>query len=205
MDEEEESDDEMDVDDEDQKTDPPPLKESRSRVLTNSMPKVQKLLQFLHQYAKKCNGEEIKAIIFVQRRRTAKVLSHVIKRYISGIGEKLDLWPDFMVGNNSKIPDSIESLLCNKSNRKVIDRFKQNDLNLIVSTSVLEEGIDVQECNLIIMYDLPVSFRAYVQCKGRARMPNSQYVMLSPLGERTRLEKKVDEWTKVNEILRRVS
>lgn len=203
MDEDEESDDEMEVDDE------APIKkekkESRSRILTNSAPKVQQLLQFLYNFTKECCGKELKAIIFVERRRTAKILSHVIKRYATGIGEPIAIWADFMVGNNSKIPDSIESLLCNKSNRKVVENFKQNDLNVIVSTSVLEEGIDIQECNLVVMYDLPKTFRAYAQSKGRARMANSQYVMFAPIGGRGKLEQKLSEWKVVNDILRNVS
>lgn len=200
MDEEDESDDEpMEADDKVVLS-----KETRSKVLTNSTPKVQKLLIFLQQYVQNNGGKEMKALIFVKRRQTAKCLSHIIRRFTIARPEALDIWPDFMVGNNSKMPDSIESILCNKGNRKALDRFKQGDINLIVSTSVLEEGIDIQECNLVICYDTPETFRSYVQCKGRARMARSQYVIMSPLGQSCKLENKMREWTQINDTLKAV-
>lgn len=179
-------------------------KENRTKVLTNSTPKVQKLLAFLQRYVEQNGGKQMKALIFVKRRTTAKCLSHIIKRFAIARPAALDIWPDFMVGNNSKMPDSIESVLCNKGNRKALDRFKQGEINLIVSTSVLEEGIDIQECNLVICYDTPETFRSYVQCKGRARMPKSQYVIMSLMGQSAKLEMKMSEWTKINETLRKV-
>lgn len=179
-------------------------KENRTKVLTNSVPKVQKLLMFLQKYVQDNGGKEMKALIFVKRRTTAKCLSHIIKRFAIARPKALDLWPDFMVGNNSKMPDSIESILCNKGNRKALDRFKLGEINLIVSTSVLEEGIDIQECNVVICYDTPETFRSYVQCKGRARMANSQYVIMSPIGQAVKLDNKMKEWTAINETLKKV-
>lgn len=200
MDEEDESDDEaMETDDGIVLS-----KENRSKVLTNSTPKVQKLLTFLKQYVEKNGGKEMKALIFVKRRTTAKCLSHIIRRFAIARPKALEISPDFMVGNNSKMPDSIESILCNKGNRKALDRFKQGEINLIVSTSVLEEGIDIQECNVVICYDTPDTFRSYVQCKGRARMANSQYVIMSPVGQSAKLENKMKEWMLINETLKKV-
>lgn len=200
MDEEDESDEEaMDTDDGVVLS-----KETRCKVLTNSTPKVQKLLLFLQKYVHENGGREMKALIFVKRRTTAKCLSHIIRRFAIARPTALELWPDFMVGNNSKMPDSIESILCNKGNRKALDRFKQGEINLIVSTSVLEEGIDIQECNVVICYDTPETFRSYVQCKGRARMARSQYVIMSPLGQSAKLENKMKEWTQINGILKAV-
>jgi endoribonuclease Dicer len=43
---------------------------------------------------------------------------------------------------------------------------------------VLEEGIDLQMCNLVIMYDHPEKLLSYVQTQGRARDSNSDYVIL---------------------------
>jgi len=43
---------------------------------------------------------------------------------------------------------------------------------------VVDEGIDIPICNLIIRYDVPTDFRAYVQSKGRARHNLSSYLIL---------------------------
>lgn len=109
-----------------------------------------------------------------------------------------------MVGNNSSMPNSIESILSNKSNKRVLDKFKRNEIDLIIATSVLEEGIDVQECNLVICFDAPDTFRSHVQTKGRARMKDSTYVVFTESGKLHEMQKKLNEWKEVNDILRNV-
>jgi hypothetical protein len=47
-----------------------------------------------------------------------------------------------------------------------------------VATQVLEEGVDVPSCHLVIRFDLPATARGFIQSRGRARMPNSDYVLL---------------------------
>ncbi|KYF45561.1 ribonuclease type III dicer [Toxoplasma gondii ARI] len=53
-------------------------------------------------------------------------------------------------------------------------------LQLLVSTSVLEEGIDVPACNLVVQMDMPSSLVRFVQAKGRARKKPAEFVVLCP-------------------------
>ena len=48
----------------------------------------------------------------------------------------------------------------------VLRAFREQELNMLVSTSVLEEGIDVHHCNLVIRYDPCPTYVAYLQSKG---------------------------------------
>ena len=51
-------------------------------------------------------------------------------------------------------------------------------LNLLVATQVGEEGLDIQTCCLVIRFDLPETVASFIQSRGRARMPQSEYAFL---------------------------
>jgi len=50
----------------------------------------------------------------------------------------------------------------------------------MVASDVLEEGIDIPECNLVVKFDLPKNYRSYIQSKGRARYRSSKYYIMVP-------------------------
>lgn len=85
---------------------------------------------------------------------------------------------------------------------KVLERFRQNETNLIVTTSVLEEGVDLQMCNLVICFDAPNSYRSYVQSKGRARMANSTYAVLVETTAHDELLGNLDEYQFIERLMR---
>ena len=49
---------------------------------------------------------------------------------------------------------------------KTLQRFKQGDVKLLVTTSVGEEGIDIAECNLTIRYNHVGNEVTTVQTRG---------------------------------------
>lgn len=48
----------------------------------------------------------------------------------------------------------------------------------MIATKVGEEGLDIQTCCLVIRYDLPETVASFIQSRGRARMRESEYVLL---------------------------
>ena len=68
---------------------------------------------------------------------------------------------------------------------QVLRKFRAHETNLLIATSIVEEGVDIPKCNLVVRFDLPMEYRSYVQSKGRARAPVSNYIMLAD-SERTK-------------------
>lgn len=67
-----------------------------------------------------------------------------------------------------------------KDQTDTLDRLREGSKNLVIATSVLEEGIDVSACNFVICFEKPPNLKAFIQRRGRARKSKSKYVMMFP-------------------------
>ena len=52
---------------------------------------------------------------------------------------------------------------------RVIKMFKTGEKNLLLATSVAEEGLDISDCNYVIRYDMMGNEISLVQSRGRVR------------------------------------
>ncbi|NWH81444.1 DHX58 helicase, partial [Piaya cayana] len=66
----------------------------------------------------------------------------------------------------------------------VIKQFREGALNLLFSTSVAEEGLDIPECNIVVRYGLMTNEISMMQASGRARAQNSVYSVLAKADSR---------------------
>ncbi|XP_015753708.1 PREDICTED: RNA-dependent RNA polymerase 1-like [Acropora digitifera] len=83
--------------------------------------------------------------------------------------------PAFFVGHGQ----GSDGMAWRGEQEEILKKFRSGDVKLLVSTSVLEEGLDVPACNQIIRFDSSLTLRAIVQGGGRAaRRPNSQFVII---------------------------
>ena len=74
----------------------------------------------------------------------------------------------------------------------MMKEFRNKDIDVLVATAIIEEGLDVADCNLVIRFNKPQNFSSYMQSKGRARAKaNACYVIL-------RDEADMDEWSANN-------
>jgi endoribonuclease Dicer len=75
------------------------------------------------------------------------------------------------------ITESKEAEAEHRKQEEVLKRFRMHECNLLIGTSVLEEGIDLPKCNLVIRWDAPKSYRSYVHGKGKARAAQAYHVI----------------------------
>lgn len=61
---------------------------------------------------------------------------------------------------------------------EVLRKYRAHECNIMIATSILEQGCDLPKCNLVIRFDLPLSFHSYVQSKSKARVADSYYMAL---------------------------
>ncbi|KAL1779252.1 putative ATP-dependent RNA helicase DHX58 [Sigmodon hispidus] len=71
-----------------------------------------------------------------------------------------------------------------KDQQEVIQEFRNGILNLLVATSVAEEGLDIAQCNVVVRYGLLTNEISMVQARGRARASQSVYSFVAAEGSR---------------------
>ncbi|TSK28011.1 putative ATP-dependent RNA helicase DHX58 [Bagarius yarrelli] len=81
-----------------------------------------------------------------------------------------------------------------REQKDTIQTFRDGDLNLLISTSVAEEGLDIPECNIVIRYGLLTNEIAQQQASGRARAKNSVYSVVAQEGGREMRKEKTNEY-----------
>lgn len=116
--------------------------------------------------------ETSRGIIFVKMRRTAHKLCERLRKETE-ICEKLN--PAFLVGHGR----GSDGMDWRGEQEEILKKLRSGEVKLLVSTSVLEEGLDVPVCNLVIRFDSALTVRGIVQSRGRAsRRPDSRFVVI---------------------------
>nr|AUZ94233.1 dicer-1 [Recilia dorsalis] len=123
--------------------------------------------------------ENLCAIIFVEDPFTAKILFHLFNELRRCDPDFSFISPQYTV---SKVADPIteprEAEIEHRKQEEVLKRFRMRECNILISTSILEEGIDLPKCNLVVRYDVPRHYRSYAQSKGRARAQDSHFLLM---------------------------
>ena len=58
----------------------------------------------------------------------------------------------------------------------ILENFQRGECKLLVCTSVLEEGIDVAQCDLVVYFTGVQNLIKYIQARGRARKQGSRFI-----------------------------
>lgn len=178
--------------------------------------KVEELIGvILEEYHGDEGGKEFAGLVFVQQRVGVSVLAEIIKTHprtksIFNVGTLVG------AANNEANPKLIYELASSRGQDKTIDSFRKGRKNLVISTSVVEEGLDIPACHLVVCFSLPPNVKSFIQRRGRARRIKSTYFLMFEKGSDTegkiekmkQLEKEMiaeylDETRKLAELLAR--
>ena len=100
-----------------------------------------------------------KVLIFTQFADTAKYLGEKLTQF--GIKDLA------IVTGSTKNPTEIAYQFSPKSNKKQDKILKNQELRILIATDILSEGQNLQDCHIIVNYDLPWAIIRLIQRAGR--------------------------------------
>ncbi|KAJ1310059.1 hypothetical protein OPQ81_006811 [Rhizoctonia solani] len=146
---------------------------SESQILSWFTPKLKSLISILEAN----RTEDFSALIFVEQRQVASTLAWLLPLVPS-----LRDWVKAaaLVGHGDGSRLGFEgSGMAHTAQRSIVRDFRSGKINLVIATSVAEEGLDFQACKLVVRLEAPQTMVGYLQSRGRARKHDSAYVVLT--------------------------
>jgi superfamily II DNA/RNA helicase len=78
----------------------------------------------------------------------------------------------------------IHSDLSQEEREKALTRFKNREVNILVATDIVSRGIDVEDIDLVINYDVPNDGEDYIHRIGRTARAQSEGIAITLIGEK---------------------
>ena len=110
-----------------------------------------------------------RALVFVPSKKHAYCVRDLLHSKHSAVHELVT--PDVITGQVNQGMTQVEQ-------EGVLLKFRTGKVNVLVATSVAQEGLDIPECNLVIRYQHVSNEIAQIQAEGRARAENSKGITI---------------------------
>jgi superfamily II DNA or RNA helicase len=152
-----------------------------------------KVQQFIEALPK---DSTLAGIVFVWRRTTVAVLAHVLSVHPQ---TRSQFRVGTVVGASYNIlrSSNICDLVDREEQGQTLHKFRSGQLDLVLATTVLEEGIDVPACNLVLCFD--AELKSFVQRRGRARTKESQLALMQ-----SSKSDKLSQWQELELEMKRI-
>jgi len=129
-------------------------------------PKLAKLIEIIRSDI--TSNPKSRSIVFSQYRDMASLISSELNK-IEGIKSKL------FVGQLKKNDIGLNQ----KEQREIIEKFREGEVNILTSTSIGEEGLDLPEVNAVIFYEpIPSAIRKIQRAGRTARLKPGKLMIL---------------------------
>ncbi|KAF4096228.1 probable ATP-dependent RNA helicase DDX58 [Onychostoma macrolepis] len=131
------------------------------------------------------SNDQTRTIMFVKTR----ALADAMKKWIDETDSLKFLNPGVLIGKGRK-SNFIGSGMTLNNKKGILESFKSSDQSkMLIATSVADEGIDIPQCNLVLMYEYVGNVVKMVQVRGRGRAEGSRCFLISSSKECIEKEK----------------
>ncbi|THU86774.1 P-loop containing nucleoside triphosphate hydrolase protein [Dendrothele bispora CBS 962.96] len=138
-------------------------------------------------------NDRYSGLVFVERRDVVLALTEVLRNHpVTKDAFQVDLLVGTSESSRRHSFLDITRHIVKQSQDKTLMDFRIGEKNLIVSTAVAEEGIDVQACGCVIRWDPPSNMASWAQSRGRARQRHSTFTLMFEQGSASRRD--VEKW-----------
>jgi len=144
---------------------------SLATTLEQEHPKLQALKEIIQKQFQK--NSKSKIIIFAQFRDTVRKISEILN-------ELPEIKADNFVGQTIKDHGNGKTTgLKQREQKAMVEKFKSGEINVLVATSIAEEGLDIPEVNEVIFYEpIPSAIRKIQRTGRTARLSKGKLKIL---------------------------
>jgi ERCC4-related helicase len=143
-----------------------------------SFPRFENLKEVLkHEFEK---NQNFRGLLFVQQRVTTHILEHIVRsdQDLSNRFTTACLYATTAAATASLAVTARDA-------KERLRAFADGTVNLLITTVVAEEGMDVPAANCVLRFDPMLNSVSLVQGRGRARQANSSFIVLSERPDRS--------------------
>ncbi|KAH9918392.1 uncharacterized protein BXZ73DRAFT_92224 [Epithele typhae] len=147
-------------------------------------PKVKALTEVLFRR----HTPDFQGIVFVEQRHVASCLATILERMpmLAHI-----IKTEQLIGHGAAASNKSQQSkgMASTGQEDTVKMFREKKINLLVATSVAEEGLDFPACDVVIRFDPVQHMVGYLQSRGRARHKTSTFVIMVQEGAQAQAER----------------
>ncbi|KZT11110.1 uncharacterized protein LAESUDRAFT_642494 [Laetiporus sulphureus 93-53] len=146
-------------------------------------PKVRELIDILFAHY----TSTFQGIVFVEQRHVAACLAKMLSR-VPQLSHLIRSRQLIGHGAASLAKTQMKGMVL-RTQQDIVKMFREREINLLIATSVAEEGLDFPACDLVIRFDPIQHMVGYLQSRGRARHRTSKFVIMVQQGHAAHMER----------------
>ncbi|NWW95158.1 DDX58 helicase, partial [Rhynochetos jubatus] len=147
-----------------------------SKDESNENPKLEELACILDEAYR--YNPQTHTLLFAKTR----ALVAALKKWIEANALLSHIKPDVLMATPQRVfltqtPGAVGMTL--PMQKGVLDAFRTHESRLLIATSVADEGIDISECNLVVLYEYFGNVTKMIQVRGRGRARDSKCILVT--------------------------